>query len=243
MPVSGTRSRASKRVTLPSPPAATKRPPDASEAADSVSKQLTKLLAATEEQASLRSKENYDQVDRRCTEMQEQHAKSLRDLQNTVEKVQKAVKQLSEQREVQHSGKSGSIGMQALEQKVSRLSEREETARAEAQERVFRLQSSVAGLVTRFAAAERVVQRFDALDDRVASIEREMGRNSLRREKERSERLRSSISVDLSESKDARPADTDQILRGILKWPGRATQMVDTLSSVSTTMPVVGRVM
>ena len=223
MPASGTRSRAaSKRVTLPPVPAATKRAPEASEAADSVSVQLTKLLAATEEQASLRSKENYDQVDRRCTEMQEQHAKSLRDLQNTVEKVQKAVKQLSEQREVQHSGKSGSAGMQALEHKVSQLSEREDAARAEAQERVFRLQASVAGLVTRIAATETVAARFDALEGRVASIERQMGRSSLRREKEKAERL-SSISVDLSGKSQTRPVDRYRSSRDPkVAWPRNA---------------------
>jgi predicted nucleic acid-binding Zn-ribbon protein len=177
-----------------------------------VSVQLTKLLAATEEQASLRSKENYDQVDRRCTEMEEKHLKSHRDLENAIDKVQKAVKQLSEQREVQHSGKSGSAGMQALEHKVSRLSEREDTARAEAsasQERVFRLQASMAGLVTRIAATERVVQRFDALEGRVSSIEREMKREA-RLRKERAEKA--SITVDLSGQSKPRLAHTTEPL-------------------------------
>lgn len=240
MPVSGTRSRSVKRVTLPPEAPAAKEKQKVPEAADSITIQLTQLLTAREEQAAARANESYDKMDRRCAAMEEVHAKSQQDLQMEVRQLQKAVKQLGECRTEHRSGKSSSTDTHALMQEVSRLSETEAKGRAEAQERLYRLQSSVTGLATRIVAAEQVVHRLDALERIVGTIQSEIRHGTTMRK----ERARKEITVDLGKEKARRPpASTEPSLRDILKnWPtSRCEEMMDRLSDLGTTMPIIGQ--
>ena len=145
MTATGTRSRSTKRVSLP------EETKDASETSDAISIQLKKLLEATEAAASVRTEKICAQMDRRCEAMESLHTKAQRALQIEVEKLQKEVKKMSEQHIGTENGESDSAQMQKMEDKIARLSERESNGRAAHEERAFRLQASVAGLVTRVA--------------------------------------------------------------------------------------------
>ena len=168
MTACGTRSRSAKRVTLPAETRC------ATETNDAVSIQLKKLLEVAEQAAATRAESTFAKLDRRCAAMEESYESSQRAIQLEVQKLQTEVKRIGEQRMV--TGKDGtskadSGQLQVLENAVGRLTETESKGRAAQEERAFRLQASVAGLVTRIATVEQVLARFEGLERRVEQIE------------------------------------------------------------------------
>ena len=226
MTAAGTRSRSTKRVSLP---AETK---DASETSDAISIQLKKLLEATEAAASVRTEKICAQMDRRCEAMESLHTKAQQALQIEVEKLQKEVKKMSEQHIGTENGESDSAQMQKMEDKIARLSETESKGRAAHEERAFRLQASVAGLVTRMATVEQVTTRLDALERRVARIERGMQANELRKSKEPSKHAENAT------AKVQALARAKEPIKGILKGWGslRSESMVNHLSDACSSI-------
>ena len=232
-----TRSRA-KKVTID--PAATKEASgEQSNAIDPIATQVKRLLEVTETAAAARAAQSSAEMDKRCSQVEESHRAAMGTMQEQLEQLRREVKRLGDNGmatvDYRSTHAADSAAMQKVQKQLDTLSAQEaaaHSARAAMEERVFRMQNTVAGLTVATEASRRVVARVDQLEHRVAAIERRMKRECLRNE-EKSSKPPSAISVEV-EQRQARPQGVPS--RGILKGWGslRVADMIDQLSDVQT---------